>query len=333
MQDKTLIVIYGQVRTFEITGLSIYQKIIMENHPCHVLLAIDGRYSDIPQKILTLLDPYLLDVYTTHLKTDDDIPRDHNRIEFILVKNALDKLTPIQKEEYMFMVKVRTDMYIREKICLKRIYCRQSLQQFQIDWTNFTNHENIIKLNPKEQLKAWFLTGGGLNFFLKRYNQNYRPVSPWSLSDVIEWNNELWKSLDNVKKSLFAIHKYIRKIAQEQKIVYLIGSSWVHFGYFHELDTLSNTIAKDYGTFRWNDDDEALLEWTDHKGVKRSKTQKHWRWITDDQLRLCHFQAHSLIDIVNPQDYIESFDSWHTLKENVKNENLFAFIVRKHQLT
>lgn len=333
MRDKTLIVIYGQVRTFEITGLSIYQKIILENHPCHIILSVDGRYSDIPQNIMNLFDPYLLDIYTTNLKSEYDIPRDHNRIEFTLVNNALERLTQSQKDEYMFMIKVRTDMYIREKISLKKIYCQQSLQQFQKDWTTFTNHCNIREISLQEKIKAWFLTGGGLMFFVNRYKSDHKPISPWSLSNVVEWNAQLWNTIDNTPKSIFEIHKFIRKLSHEKCIVYLIGSSWIHFGYFNDLNDLSENIAKNYGTFRWTENDEEVLEWIDHKGTRRCKLQKHWRWITDDQLRLCHTQNnYSLIDLVNPQDYIESFDSWHTLKDNIKNENLFAFIVRKHSI-
>jgi hypothetical protein len=334
MRDKTLVVIYGQVRTFEITSLSIYQKIVLENFPCHVVLAIDGKYSDIPLKTMKLFEPYLLDIYTTDLKEEEDIPRDHNRIEFVLVKNVLDRLTPLQKEQYRFMIKVRTDLYAREGINIQKIYCTQSLHQFKKDWEMFVSHSSIKNLSYQDKLKAWIMTSGGFQHFVKQYDPNHIPTSPWSLSNVIQWNRHIWDEIHKLKEttSQFEIHKQLRHLFLTQKIVYLIGSSWIHYGYFDDIDRISKEIYDKYGTYRWTDDDNEILEWIDHKGEKRMKLQKEWRWITDDQLRLCHTKHYGLIDLVNPKDYIESFDSWHSLNENIKNLDLFVFIVRPHSI-
>lgn len=337
--DLTLIIIYGQVRTLETAIIPIYRNIILENHPCHLLLSIDGCLSDVPEKTRKLLDPYLMDVYFTNNKCEDDVIRDNNRIEFTLVKNALDKLTPNQKDMYKFMLKIRTDMYVKEQICLKNIYCLQSFELFKKHWASFSSHSNISHLNLSSQIQAWFLTGGAIPFFVNRYKENVVPTSPWSLSDTVAWNDKLWQSLDEKMKlsndhSLFRLHQMIRQLSYDAKVVYLIGSTWIHYGYFKDVYDISLQIYHKYGTLDWpNHSDDDVLEWIDHKGTKRSKTQKEWKWITDDQIRLCHIiYNYSLIDLVNPQDYIESFDSWHLLHENIKNTNLFAFIVRPQSI-
>lgn len=335
VDDTTLIIIYGQVRTLEIAVRPIYRNIILENYPCHVLLAIDGKVSDIPAATRELLDPYLVDIYFTHNKPEDDVPRDHNRIEFTLVKNALDRLTTTQKESYKFVIKVRTDIYIKQRFCLKNAYGLQSFEQFKVQWVSFTNNPNISALNLHSQIKAWFLTGGGIPFFLDRYKEDEVPVSPWSLSNTVEWNENLWVSitrkLGKEDSNLFRIHHAIRQLSYDEGVVYLIGSTWIHYGYFKDVADISVDLFSRYGTMNWpGHSDDDVLGWTDHKGEKRCRVQKEWKWITDDQIRQCHSQKYALIDLVNPCDYIESFDSWHSLQDNLKNANLFAFIVRPH---
>lgn len=333
--NRTLIIIYGEVRTLETTVISIYRNVILENHPCHVILSLDGRLSDIPQKTLTLLEPYLADIYFTNHKHEEDIPRDHNRIEFTLVKNALDRLTSNQKEMYTFMLKIRTDLFVKSPIRIKNIYGLQPFQEFKKDWNKVVISEETQ--STKDLIKTWLLTAGGISFFLEKYRYSEKPAtSPWSLSDTVEWNTKLWETLEceETDYSIFGIHRLIRKICYDARVMYLFGSTWIHFGYFPHVFEISMRIFKDYGTLIWNDHhDDDILEWVDHKGVKRSKPQGEWKWITDDQMRLVHNYANtSLIDMVNPYDYIESFDSWNSLPDNMANPNLFAFIVRPQSI-
>jgi hypothetical protein len=279
-----------------------------------------------------------MDIYFTSLKPDDDVPRDHNRIEFTLVKNALDRLTTRQKEDYKFLLKIRTDIYIKAPLCLKNIYGLQSFESFKNQWRDFIMHDNIPH-SLYDQLQAWFLTGGGLSFFRQKYETDNTPISPWSLSDTRKLNRRLWQVIeekirDRTNYSLFQIHHMIRQLHHDLRVAYLIGSTWIHFGYFSHIFDISQNLAVKYGTVNWpNCGDEDMLEWIDHKGTKRTKPQKEWRWITDDQIRLCHTNYnYSLMDLVNPADYIESFDSRHLLSDNIKNPELFAFIVRPHTI-
>lgn len=332
----TLIIIYGQVRTMETAIISIYKNIILENFPCHVILSIDGKLSDIPEKTLELLDSYILDIYFTNLKHEDDIPRDHHRIEFTLVQNALERLSVNQIEVYDFLLKVRTDLYVKYPLCLRKIYGMQSFEDFKREWNLFIQHEHIVELNtPIQQIKAWILTGSGIPTFLNMYKEDHVHPSPWSLLNTIEWNKNLWSNLENKMTdniSLFRIHQIIRQLLSEYRVSYLIGSTWIHFGFFRELCLISKNLKDKYGTYRWFSDDNTTMKWVDHKNTGRSKSQAEWKWITDDQIRLCSRESSALIDLVNSADYIESFDAKHTLIENIKNPNLFSFIIRPQSI-
>ena len=263
-------------------------------------------------------------MFVTHLH-EDDIYRDHHRIEFSLVKNVLKK---IHKDDYTFMIKIRTDIYIRKPINIKKIYACSS------EWNHdiFTSSNRLI-----EEKCKYYILSGGFSFFLDRLLNNKKSQSPWSICDTEELNKEMLKKINVVTdklKTKYQIQLFLRNFMRKEKIIYLIGSTWIHFGYFQDLYDLSIKIEELYGTLLWpNKKDEDELSWIDHKNQKRSLLQKEWKWITDDQLRRIHYHYnYCLIDLVNPNDYIESFDAQHKLNENKKNSSLFAFLVRPHQL-
>jgi len=335
---RTLVIIFGQVRTLSTCIQSIYDNILYVNSPCHCILAIDGKFQDIPNDVIHLLNPYIYDIFTTHNHDDDEIKRDHQSIEFSLVNSILSRINP---DKYQFILKIRTDIYIRHPINLKIIYGLCSGHQFKKAFLDFIQHTKIHwKTQPFEAIQAWFLTGG-LSFFIsKQLDKDNPPVSPWSISNVYEWNAKLFKKLEmileRVNKDIDIpyIQFLIRTLSKDDHILYLIGSTWIHFGLTMDVLNVSQKLHYHHTTMKWshlNDDD--VMEWTDHKNEVRKKCVKEWRNITDDQIRMVHhLNDVRLMDLVNPNDYIESFDARHSFKVNKKDSNLFAFIVRPHQL-
>lgn len=330
---KTLIVIFGQVRTLEHCLRNMLDHLIIPNKPCHVVLSIDGSFHDIPSYILQDLKYYLIDVYTTQNKI---IPRDNQCIEFSLVKHALDRIQDI--ESYKYILKIRTDLYVRFPIDIKTIYATCSTSQFE---NQLTQIRKDWKEHPSQAIKEWFLTGGFYFFTTKQLDPKNPPRSPWSIQNIFEWNVSLFKIIDLIFERMsqqnITIHflkKIVQELSQNEKIVYLIGSTWIHFGLSEHIVDITNKLYLNHTRMRWpgkNDDDE--LQWTDHKGKIRKKKQHEWRLITDDQIRLVHhLNNYHLMDLVNNNDYIESFDAHNKHHINKKNRNLFAWIVRQHSL-
>ena len=330
---KTLIVIFGQIRTLEHCLRNMLDNIIIPNKPCHVILAIDGSFHEIPSSILQDLKYYLVDVYTTQNKM---IERDNQCIEFALVKHALDRIQDI--ESYKYILKIRTDLYIRFQIDIKMIYGTCSTKQFENQLTQIVKN---WKDTPSKAIKDWFLTGGFYFFTTKQLDPENPPRSPWSIQNIFEWNASLFKMIDVIFERMSAqnitiqfLKKIIQELCQNEKIVYLIGSTWIHFGLSEHIIDITNKLYLNHTKMKWtgkNDNDE--LQWTDHKGEIRKKTQDEWKLITDDQIRLVHhLNNYHLMDLVNNNDYIESFDAQNKHNVNKKNRNLFAWIVRQQSL-
>ena len=182
---KTLIIIFGQIRTLEHCLRNMLDNIIIPNKPCHVVLAIDGFYHDIPESILQDLKYYLVDIFTTQNKI---IERDNQCIEFALVKHAIDRVSDIQS--YKYILKIRTDIYIRFPLDINTIYGTCSTQQFERFFTSFYKN---WKTQPADAIKSWFLTGGFDFFKTKQLDLKNPPRSPWSIENIFQWNSSLFR--------------------------------------------------------------------------------------------------------------------------------------------
>lgn len=335
---NTLIVIFGQVRTLEHTMMSIYNNILLKNKSSHVILSIDGTYQDIPPSFLSLFKHSLLDIYVTHNK--DNLQRDHERIEFELVANALKRVVDIN--DYEFILKIRTDVYIKYPIDVRLIYGKCSLEHFSKSFQQFAQNLNMKgwKDDVKRCVKSWILTGG-LPFFIdKQLDESNPPISPWCIDDLYHWNHGLFHFIDviferlSTEPSISYIHAFMRKLLSNKRITFLIGSTWIHFGEAKNIYDISLLLADKHTTMQYpnkSDDDE--LSWIDHKGEIRTKKQSEWKFVTDNQIRIIHqLHDYGLIDLVNKDDYIESFDAKHSLHIDKRNPNLFAWIVRERQV-
>lgn len=335
---NTLIVIFGQVRTLEHTMLSIYNNILLKNKSSHVILSIDGTYQDIPSSFLSLFRHSLLDIYVTHNK--DNLQRDHERIEFELVANALKRVVDIN--DYEFILKIRTDVYIKYPMDIRLIYGKSSLESFSKSFQEFAQklHMKGWKDDVKKCVKSWILTAGIPFFIDKQLDESNPPVSPWCIDNVYHWNHALFDFIDVIfeklptEPTISYIHTLIRTLLSDKKITFLIGSTWIHFGESSHIYDISLLLVDKHTTMQYpNKSDTDELSWIDHKGEVRTKTQSEWKLITDNQIRIVHqLHQYGLIDLVNNHDYMESFDARHSLHIDKRNPNLFAWIVRERQV-
>lgn len=336
---KTLVIIFGQVRTLSTCIFSIYDKILLTNRPCQVILSIDGKYQDIPKDSLDLLSPFLLDIYVTHNK--HNVVREHQIIEFFLVKEALKR---VDINEFDFLFKIRTDIFIRNEIPIKSIYGMCSQQQFEKHFQQFiSNCPFDWKQNLSQTIQSYVLTASIPFFINKQLDKKNPPVSPWSLKNIYEWNSQFLDTIDiicdkislkNGKINIAYVHNLVRKLFQDFRVICLIGSTWIHFGYAKDVENVSKILFEKHTTMKWPSiQDDEIMKWNDHKNETRSMPQKDWMKITDDQIRMVHhLHGYTLVDLVNPDDYIESFDATNQFRINKKRPNLFAWIVREHSL-
>lgn len=94
-----------------------------------------------------------------------------------------------------------------------------------------------------------------------------------------------------------AVTNDIQTIFHKYGILYLIGSTWIHFGKYQHSIKQSADILKYFGTLTWNE----------------TVNGEDWKFVAESQLRLVHWiNGWNLIDLVNHDDYFESFNSKQT---------------------
>jgi hypothetical protein len=160
------------------------------------------------------------------------------------------------------------------------------------------------------------------------------PQSPWCLVHPNEWN---W----NIKKHIYSLslpssvncthscqHYYAKHaLVNITKIfprVYLIGSTWIHFGPSQLIIDISKQVIQNFGTLDWNNFGFSLHGHVDNP---------LWLNVTESQFRLTHLlnaKKFNLIDIVHVPDYDKSFDvkDENSIEDDLKNKNLQMWLLR-----
>jgi len=326
--NKTLIVIYGLLRTLEWTVDSIIKNVILPNQPCDVIISIDQPIGHITHKIVQKLGPYLTMLFD---KDDTDFNaylKDFNQTtfpkEFYLMERAF-RWVEKTNRTYGYALKIRTDNFAKHPIQISSLYGDHP--NFNLLFGKFEKGLTQ-ELNPSQPLSfaekvwGWFFTGG-IPVFARGMILS-RPDSAWSRLHPMEWNKKLKAAVD-ASDPAEGIQPTVERLANEFRTVYLIGSTWIHFGRYDLMRNLSQHVSEWWGTLLWEDFGFAA-------------TSPHWKYVTESHLRLSHLKSDlALIDLKNLPDYRLSFnltDVTH-VQENFDDDEHFYWIVRgcdKHKM-
>lgn len=201
----TIIVIYGQLRTFPLTCSGIFEHIVKQNAPSRVIINIDGGESE--KTIITsnkfiraCLDAYLgpvdFIIEPIHKKTAL-----HHGMEFDLMDRAIDFIEA-NKFTAKYLLKVRSDNFINAPIDIGAAYGRSSSfitrflsfqQRYQRMLADANKINNIATataaISLGEQLWAWIFTAG-VQVLIRPMLFEPSP-SPWSFINVTVWNHKM----------------------------------------------------------------------------------------------------------------------------------------------
>lgn len=317
---KTLVVIYGLVRTLQQTYISIFENLIKVNKPCDVIFSIDEPANNIPVDVINKFQPYIKTILdpTTHQAQD-------GRIEFYLMDKVIKTLGETINE-YRYVLKVRCDNYLKHPIKLDYVYGRHpkfggAYKSFHIKLEKTLNKQ----CSQAELLWSWVYTAG-IETMIKPMLVD-EPKSPWCLLHPLQWNKDIKTNImKNYKPSgdISAIKQYLSLIHKKYKIVYLIGSTWIHFGQKNNMIDISQKIHADYGKLAWK-----------QFGFDDSKLKNKWLDVTESQMRLSHRKhKYNLIDLVNQADYDTSFDDKgiNNLEKDIVNQDTMFWLLRDNKI-
>lgn len=358
--NKTLVVIYGQYRTFDYTCPSIFEHIVRQNMPCTVVMVIDES----KEREFTPFAQHCMQPYR-HLVTIIQEKFLYNPgLEFDLMQRALDHVAS-KNLTFDYIIKVRTDNYVKADFPVSEIYGTHA--NFFYRFLRFEYHltqEYGARLQRKpsyhETLWAWIFTGGVAQFIRPMI---FEPSdSPWSFINSTTWNQDVkdyifsmpdWKRTNSYWSYFEVVVQAVQDVHARFTIAYLVGNTWIHFGKADVMTKISAGVKNHFGQLLWNvsssqpDDNQLpkgykwpVTSWPSERMRIRydptaSQGSHQWKEFTESQLRLEHWQQSvNLVDIVNLHDYYKSFDflgvpDKNSVIEDIDNPDIVVWLMRE----
>ena len=334
---RVLVIVFGAYRSFDRTCDSIVRNIVAPNAPhVKIILSIDEEKSLLLNELAgDCLAPYAesLVVLADQEKLRNGVPP-----EFTLVERALKHIQDLN-ETFDFMIKVRTDLQANVAMPpmahiygevgvvshLNRNARRERFSRFLESLRSLYKAKLGRSPTSGETARAFILTAG-MSEFLDTMLFHPHP-SPFSLGD----HEFLRKNLEDALRSYESegsFLKIIRKIHQSYPVAYLIGSTWLNFGRYDSMKTLSLSLVKLFGTLTWG---EYGFDDSDGRRVNGFVVVGKWLKVTESQMRLAHKRVKiDLVDLVNYPDYEKSFNASDDSRLSVDNKNpkLYFYILR-----
>jgi hypothetical protein len=348
----TLIVIYGQYRTFDMTCHGIFHHIVRMNQPARIILTFDDRVVNFDAEAAHCMTPYENHIYVLSGEITEKLPHVIAK-EFALVDRAMKWVDAHQETlpKFEYMLKVRSDNFVQVDISVAASYAINSY--FFHHFIDFeTKMQQIYQTNYHRQatsedlIWAWVMTGG-IPRFIKPMLITPSP-SPWCLINATTWNRNIrgftYQQMTTIPRSNYyqysaAMQHRIQEIHQKFSIVYLIGSTWIHYGRYDQIRKISEMVLNSFGKLHWNVSrdykfESELYSWPVDPPFDQMKINFYpgkWTDITESQLRLSHWNyGWNLIDIVNIPDYMNSFVNHPnaSLLNDIGRDDLAVWLLR-----
>lgn len=326
MEPRVVIILFGQYRTFDLCIESIESNVFMYNKNAKIVLVLDDKLDKITPFARAIIDKWNIDIICAVER--DDIRRQHqNIIEFELVRVALEHL---QGEEYDYLLKVRTDMFLKFPVDLSGVfghdvtYVRSSFNIF------LQRHSD----NVADAMVAWLICGGCVELMDIYQDATSRPntYAPFNSFEVLLEPLRLRVRADlNGVSALVAPEMYVQLIHNTFNISYLFNSTWMEYGHFthmkrvcREYSTLYNKVS--FNTMNYPGDKDGLFDYRREIGV------------TETALRAVHMLRQTTLIDYQIQEDLEhglmkscTFGRRQTRKhfhETIANSGTRAWLVR-----
>ena len=324
--DRTLLIINGEVRDFAQVWNWTYTRLVLPNEPCDVILSIHGTRADIPEVALKGFGAHVTAILTTETET----PTGHT--DFWMTARAVRKIQP---ERYKYLIKTRPDLFHRLPLSMKTIYGDNP--DFMHYFRRF--HRNLIHITRRtnftvvQTLYAWIMTAGLVELIPTMVMRT--PTTVWGKLLPDDWNKNVRLALiescnasglitlDEDAEKDKEIVRILKMVLAKCKVVYNFGGNWIQFGLTENMAPLSIRTADEFGQHTWAD-----------VGYNDSDLYNHnqFRHVGESQMRLTHLKGgYNLVDIIVEADLIQSFVVNKTFRQAVADNYGLFFIARSKE--
>lgn len=332
----TLIIVNGLARTIDFAAQSLLKNVVLENLPCHVLIAMDEKDS-YSSSIQELLQPYLLPRPFTENPSCVTDGSTCAHIEFRLTYAGLQTVANLSK--YSYLVNIRTDAFIGVPLCVSCLYGTATELRFVENFQGFSRRflQRIDRSSMSmSDLLYYYIVGGSSDLFAYRFLNDTRspqcprsedinciPRSPWcpaSLSLCLikqqtKHINEYLQALpSSALSTLRDVQDELRRVHSRFPMIHVAGASWLRFGETSLMERHLLDQVEHYGR-SFND-----------IGVSIGVSRTNYSHINEAQVRLSIWSLKengvnvTMVELMNFVDYQMSF--WREPKFTPLPKNL-----------
>lgn len=336
---QTLIIIYGQKRTFDLTCPDIWQHVIQPNLlNAYLVLSLDEKPPfELSQVAGSCLRPMLN--RTAIIDGLVSVPNGvHCHIkELKLLARAFNYANKLNIT-FEYAIKVRFDNAINRPILPIASIYRPHLHSQANEFHSFHTHLDTIYQQKyqrwpalTERVWAWIMTSGNPVFIEPSL---FHPETVYSWTP---FRHDIWTR----RITTFVFHQqygnYTASISNFNSVyshqlvvstrhamrhlhpVYMIGSTWIHYGPYDLVESATQKALLDYGKASWVD-----------FGINTTFS-KDPRSVVESVIRLAHWKSKlNLVDLVYWPDYDISFSRTESrsYEEMRRDDTLFYWLVR-----
>ena len=298
-QNKNLLIVVGQIRTFTKTVKNLVKNIVSINSPVDIIFSFDCTIEEIRALQKENIIPGIIEP-TAILITNGDKNFEHPcHIEFSLSYEAL---RIVDKSKYDYVIITRTDLQIQIPVSIQKSF-NPTMNDFELFSSNYEKEASIENI-----IYDYLMTSGNKEYIETMRDPNITSV--WCPISQHEWNKiplntVIKEKIDNKEQP----NEIIKQVAEYKHVNYLIGSTWLRYGTMNDQSNIVNCCCSNF-----------KLKYETFGKIGYDDLEKS----TEAQLRLSHFTYnYSLIDIKYENDFLVSFD-----KPKIREEN-YVFLLRK----
>lgn len=207
--NRTLLCLFGAIRTIEVTVESIVRNLVVPNHPCDVSVSLDRE--SLPATVMSRLQPYLVNV--TKARPDcvarPCVPRSCSNMEARMRYQSVMYLKQ-NLERYTYAIVVRTDVMVTFPFRLHALYHMQGIGRFR-----HVAYRSARRMTSSEITRLWYRCAGNARMIPLVVDQPR--LSPWCPEHI-----------EKCDKNFSAMHMDVSRA--QQNIIYNFGSSFLVMG-------------------------------------------------------------------------------------------------------
>lgn len=332
VQPRTLLIIQGNYRTFDLTVDSIIANLVQPNMPCDVALSLDSHETELSLAVIRKLAPYLV---VSYFKDESDLEakRHYAGIEFF---QTLKVLWRFNISLYTFVIRTRSDVYVAQPFTVQTTF---GYGDFDGAWSAFRSEVGAMGSNSdaSQWLTWWFMTAG-MPFYVNLTVRRVPPVMVWSPVNAYDFNKRLLASIKVIAKEIDvsdvgALREAVQRIARTNHVTFSTGGLFVHFGLRDDILNGTKAMMDEIASKRltWKDFDPTIS----YEDPNHPELAGKQRIISPEAtLRLAqHAHGLAFVDLVNPADAIASFTwKFYGYPHLTRARALSSFILRTRQV-